>query len=112
LLLKIYQGLYQSLKETASVEVSLSVTREMVETAAGQLELGRSTDADFNTGLNLTVLETDVAKILHVTRRPRCVLLLDDAAHAFSAEQQRDFFDSSGRSRAAQFRRRLRFTRE
>lgn len=30
-------------------------------------------------------------------RRGRCVLLLDDAAHAFSPEQQRDFFKYSAR---------------
>lgn len=93
LLLKIYQGLYESLRATGRADFALSLTRQAVETAAGQLELGKTSDVELASGLNLSSLEEDVTKILQATTRPRCVLLLDDAAHAFSAEQQRDFFD-------------------
>lgn len=59
-----------------------------------QLEMG-SVD-DFSTDddpIDLNTLQIIIAKAMERAGRKRCVLLLDDAAHAFSAEQQRDFFD-------------------
>lgn len=95
LLLKIYQGLHQSLAEMGSVPVpSLRYARDVLDQLIGQLELGQ-TDLPTSDQAKLTIagLEEDVAQLLAQTGRSRCVLLLDDAAHAFSPEQQRDFFD-------------------
>jgi hypothetical protein len=94
LLLKIYQGLYSALE--ASYPTALGLlrhSREMVNRLAGQLELGQTNLDTDSPAIDIHSLDEDVGKVLAHVGRTRCVLLLDDAAHAFSPEQQRDFFD-------------------
>ena len=43
--------------------------------------------------LSISLLESEIKKILNIGDMSSCVLLLDDAAHAFSKEQQYDFFE-------------------
>lgn len=95
LLLKVYAGLYQALDDLAiPASPVLHCSRSDVATLAGQLELGQtSLPSGSGTALTVPHLEADVEALLALTNRPRCVLLLDDAAHAFSPDQQRDFFD-------------------
>jgi hypothetical protein len=95
LLLKVYRGLYQSLDELDSKpKLKLKHSKQAVDKTTGQLELGQ-TEPITDNAVRLTVaeLEEEVDSILQQLGRSRCVLLLDDAAHAFSPEQQRDFFD-------------------
>ncbi|MEQ1934553.1 MAG: hypothetical protein ABL962_11875 [Fimbriimonadaceae bacterium] len=96
LLLKIYQGLHQSLTDLkfATIGPPLRHSRDVLNQLVGQLELGQ-TDLPTSDQTKLTIagLEEDVAQVLAQGGRSRCVILLDDAAHAFSPEQQRDFFD-------------------
>lgn len=96
MLCKIYQGLYNAIDatrlEAASAIARLAIGRDAARDAASRLELG---DVD---GVNLDQLtparlQDDVSTIIYTLGRTRCVLLLDDAAHAFSPEQQRDFFE-------------------
>lgn len=93
LLLKIYQGLLSTLADlNIIVPPDLRLSKHAVDRLTGQLELGQ-TELGEAPSLDITALESDVDRILSVVGKVRCVLLLDDAAHAFSPEQQRDFFD-------------------
>mgnify|MGYP003576008287 CR=1 FL=1 len=95
LLLKIYQGVLSTLAELSLAAPStLRFSKPDVDRLTGQLELGQTELASTSSmELDISSLEEEVHKVLEVVGKSRCVLLLDDAAHAFSAEQQRDFFD-------------------
>lgn len=95
LLLKVYQGLWSTLSELeASDRCALKYTKDEVDRLAGRLELGDVFSiTDAFEGVDVPTFEEDIRRTLSETGRTRCVLLLDDAAHAFSPEQQRDFFD-------------------
>lgn len=95
MLYKIYQGVFEalSLLETPP-PAGLRSTPDVTNDVTSQLELGR-TDLilDEDQVLSIPQLEEDIVRILSKLDKKRCVLLLDDAAHAFSTEQQRDFFE-------------------
>jgi hypothetical protein len=96
LLLKIYQGLYEALERIGreSLFPLIDQPKAAIDHAAGQLELGQTEISSLNVKpLDVPTLERDIGGVLTAFDRSRCVLLLDDAAHAFSPEQQRDFFD-------------------
>lgn len=91
IIVKIYQGLYESLgKLTAGVK--LSIDKNSAAELASMLEMSKF-DNNFDRNLSIPSLESDIQEVLYKTGRSRCVILLDDAAHSFSPEQQRDFFD-------------------
>lgn len=93
ILAKIYIGLYESLAEKNSeLGSKLGVTEKSVKSLASRLELG-VTPGPEQTAIELDQLKADIDTTIEALGRPRCVLLLDDAAHAFSADQQRDFFE-------------------
>lgn len=93
--LKILEGLKDTLRELdvspsaneAFDEVTLSKIIAALE--VGELEKAKSIGMDIDV---YGVIES-IDKAMSICGRSRCVLLLDDAAHAFSPEQQRDFFD-------------------
>ncbi len=59
-----------------------------------KIELGIVDEINaINELLTISFLEDEIKKILSVSDMSSCVLLLDDAAHAFSKEQQYDFFE-------------------
>lgn len=90
-ILKIYQGIYQTLTEIG-VSIELSIGSSKAREASDFLEMSNSAKVESDS-VSIGRLEEDIAKVLEKTNRARCILLLDDAAHAFSADQQRDFFD-------------------
>jgi len=93
--LKIYEGIYSSFSDLGFLEkLDLSIQLVLVKKILGLLELGEITKAE-KEGLELTTydLEEDINYVMSLTNKPRCVLFLDDAAHAFSPEQQHDFFE-------------------
>lgn len=93
--LKIYEGIYSSFKVLGcSAQLSLKVELDTAKKVLGLLELGEINKAE-KEGVELTTydLEEDLNHVMCLTGKPRCVLLLDDAAHAFSPEQQHDFFE-------------------
>lgn len=69
------------------------------ESAAGRLievlQTGAidTASAQLDSPLTNQSLNSAIRKLLETVSRNRVVLLFDDAAHAFSSEQQRDFFD-------------------
>lgn len=91
ILLKLYQGIYESLDKLKTV-IQLSITLQEAKEAAAFLEMSNSKKVTLNP-LSVVQLEEDILRVLEKIGRTRCVLLLDDAAHAFSPDQQRDFFD-------------------
>jgi ABC-type iron transport system FetAB ATPase subunit len=93
LLHKIYAGLFETLhllKKRAATD--FRITKKATQQNIDALESGRADGVSENE-LTATGLEEDIDKVLRSLGYRRCVLLLDDAAHAFSVEQQRDFFE-------------------
>lgn len=96
LLLKVYEGLYKSLNDYKLdvSNVELSIRKRDVESYISKIELGRIEELEDMDGLvTVSVLENEICKVLEGIKFSLCVLLLDDAAHAFSKEQQYDFFE-------------------
>ena len=94
LIMKVYQGLFATLRELGvTPPTDLAVGPDTADRMAGRLELGDIDLEEESAPLYIPALERDVDQILKRLGRKRCVLLLDDAAHAFSTDQQRDFFD-------------------
>lgn len=93
--LKIYEGIYSSFKDMGySDQLDIKVKLDTAKKVLGLLELGEMDKAE-KEKIELTTydLEEDIDYVMSITGKPRCVLLLDDAAHAFSPEQQHDFFE-------------------
>lgn len=90
-LLKLYLGVYDTLRRLGS-GLEMSVTQEEASRAASLLEMSSASQVSLRP-LSVPSLEEDLLRATEKLNRSRCVLLLDDAAHAFSVDQQRDFFD-------------------
>lgn len=93
--LKIYEGIYSSFSDLGySDQLDIKVKLDTAKKILGLLELGEITKAE-KEKIELTTydLEEDINFVMSLTGKQRCVLLLDDAAHAFSPEQQHDFFE-------------------
>jgi hypothetical protein len=90
-LLKLYLGVYDTLRRLGS-SLELSISQEEASKAASLLEMSNASQVSLRP-LSVISLEEDLLRAAEKLNRSRCVLLLDDAAHAFSVDQQRDFFD-------------------
>ncbi|TMO70145.1 hypothetical protein CWC17_18775 [Pseudoalteromonas sp. S3785] len=93
--LKIYEGIYSSFQDMGYQDkLDIKVKLDTAKKVLGLLELGEIAKAE-KEKIELTTydLEEDIGCVMSLTGKPRCVLLLDDAAHAFSPEQQHDFFE-------------------
>lgn len=91
IILKIYVGIYETLARLDRSD-QLSISLNEAKKAASLLEMSSAANVNLPS-LSVPILEQDIDRIVERVDRTRCVLLLDDAAHAFSADQQRDFFD-------------------
>jgi len=91
IIFKVYLGAYETLERIGS-NIELSISRAEARRSAEFLEMSNSSKID-SEPVSIGQLEEDLIRVLDKTGRTRCILLLDDAAHAFSADQQRDFFD-------------------
>lgn len=94
IMLKVISGIYNTLTELDKKldifklsEIQVSKNIELLE--MGRIELFND-DEDLIT-INEIHLLAD--KVCEVTSKPRFILLLDDAGHAFSSDQQKDFFE-------------------
>lgn len=92
-LLKIISGLFDSIKE-----ITVTPNPDLVEKATRAKAVIR--DLEKGNVPDVLAIETSPSEIIEFLEsitiligRARCVLLLDDAAHAFSIEQQREFFE-------------------
>ena len=95
LLLKIFEGIYDSLRyyDVDISVVKLCLQEEDVKEYLSEIELGLIDRLKVDGYLTIDLLENEIKKILDINNYSSCVLLLDDAAHAFSKEQQYDFFE-------------------
>lgn len=92
-LAKIVIGIYQSLEDLkAEPSEIIKDHNANASKLVKMLEIGETPDSTKNY-LSLTQLEIFLTKWAKDHGRKRVVLLLDDAAHAFSSEQQREFFE-------------------
>jgi energy-coupling factor transporter ATP-binding protein EcfA2 len=91
IILKIYVGIYETL-DRLGCHTQLSISLGEAKKAASQLEMSNASSVNLHS-LSVPMLEQDIDRISEKVNRSRCILLLDDAAHAFSTDQQQDFFD-------------------
>ncbi|MDQ8189254.1 hypothetical protein [Roseibacillus persicicus] len=94
LIAKILIGLHETLEKfnEVSSEELLTHSRSTLEELLLLIEKGDG-DSDFEDNLAVSSVEENARRAISVLGAKRCSLLLDDAAHAFSAQQQRDFFE-------------------
>ncbi len=97
LLAQIIAGAAAVLADIGSVDVGTDdaqalATAEAMVTAIEGRRLGDAPSTDFALTPTLQLLE----RLAKSAGRKRIILLLDDAAHAFSSEQQREFFEVFG----------------
>ena len=95
LFLKIYKGILKSLRDYEIADsIDLVFNEKDIDSYINKIELGIVDEiSTANELLSISILEDEIKKILCVSEMSSCVLLLDDAAHAFSKEQQYDFFE-------------------
>jgi hypothetical protein len=94
ILFKIYQGLFGTLEELAVETPDLmKFTRKSIDKIINNIEFRHVELLKSEDLITLEDLEEEIQKVLTHLNKSHCVLLLDDAAHAFSADQQRDFFE-------------------
>lgn len=95
LFLKIYKGILKSLRDYEIADsIDLVFNEKDIDSYINKIELGIVDEiSTANELLSISILEDEIKKILSVRGMSSCVLLLDDAAHAFSKEQQYDFFE-------------------
>lgn len=76
-------------KTTLLESVELIFCEKDVDNYISKIELGIIEDINVSNELvTISVLESEIKKVLEAAGAVSCVLLLDDAAHAFSKEQQ------------------------
>lgn len=88
---KVLQGLKSSvenLNQSSNHPIDIEDVDEIIST----LELGEISRLS-NLKTDIRKLENEISKTLITFKKTRCILLLDDAGHAFSTEQQQDFFE-------------------
>lgn len=94
LILKIYEALHQTLDALGHRVVSAHLPpKDEIALAILTIESGDA--SSFNKSLEYQADEMSaiIDTIVEELGCTRCILLLDDAAHAFSPKQQEDFFD-------------------
>lgn len=94
LLLKVLQGLQESLNDMGCVTTLFDAVPFEIDKTISFLEMGR-VDLVEGVGFHLTISKTEqiINESIDMVGKSRCSLLLDDAGHAFSSEQQHDFFE-------------------
>lgn len=92
LLLKVLKGLCNTAENMGFPLPPNLVSLAQTGNSIGMLELGKIESIESDT-LTISTLRKIIDGCLISAGRKRCVLLLDDAGHAFSSDQQHDFFE-------------------
>ena len=94
IMLKVISGIYDSLIELNIKQNIFKLTEVQISKNIELLEMGRielfNDDEDL---ITLNEIHSLAEKVCEKTSKPRFILLLDDAGHAFSSDQQKDFFE-------------------
>lgn len=94
LTLKIYEGVRKAVFDsTRYVLPSEFPSTADLQRAMTALESGAALSGEAAEAYTMEGLSNAIARVLELNELARCVLLMDDAAHAFSPRQQEDFFD-------------------
>lgn len=93
LTLKVIEALRITLEQIEGVEIPESFPKkDFIEKTLVKIEAGTTDEAEIDS-FSITFLQRTIHETLEINSINRCVLLIDDAAHAFSEKQQEDFFD-------------------
>lgn len=94
MLFKVYLGLYKSLEDFGIGNFgNFKYTKNAIEKIINNIEFRHVELVQEEALITIEQIEEEISKVLEFINKSHCVLLLDDAAHAFSADQQRDFFE-------------------
>lgn len=94
LVLMIYKGIHTAIADSGHIKAPPSLPLlPIVNEAVRQLEAGTVETLEDTSTYATEALCEIITKLLSLNNLTRCILFLDDAAHAFSPRQQRDFFD-------------------
>lgn len=91
LIYKVYEGLAETIEKGAYKKLDTILSYE-IQQVVSCLELGDIENIKTENKVKRD-LELDIESLLKSNNKNRCILLLDDAGHAFSTEQQHDFFE-------------------
>lgn len=93
LTLKVIEALRKTLEKIDNINLPESFPKQdFIAKALTKIEAGATEDAEID-HFSIPFLQQAIDDILGRNGINRCVLLIDDAAHAFSEKQQEDFFD-------------------
>lgn len=92
LLTKVLGGINSTLSYLNAPVITLLSNTSSIDKTINNLEMGR-TDIEAGSETSISHLINIINVVLETLGKSRCVLLLDDAGHAFSSEQQHDFFE-------------------
>jgi hypothetical protein len=95
LVLKTYLALWGYLDDSnCRYDSSKLPSKSDLKLYISDIESGKVTKLDsIDTDIDVSQLLTDIKILISIQDKSRCVLLFDDAAHAFSPKQQEDFFE-------------------
>lgn len=94
MLLKVIEGLHETLDSINKRRGwKGKFSQKLVSRSLNLLEMGRIDLFKSESIITIEDIVTEIEFSLEQTKRKRCVILLDDAAHAFSNQQQQDFFE-------------------
>jgi len=92
--LKIYEGVHSALELAQRFSLPKTLpSRQVIESLLASIEAGKVEQARDLEQYTMDGLSRSIGAVLEENGLSRCVLLLDDAAHAFSSSQQEDFFE-------------------
>jgi energy-coupling factor transporter ATP-binding protein EcfA2 len=93
-MLKVISGIYSTLVELGIEENVYKLTKDQAAKNIELLEMGRiDLLNDKEDQVTLNEIHSLADKICEMTSKSRFIILLDDAGHAFSSDQQKDFFE-------------------
>jgi energy-coupling factor transporter ATP-binding protein EcfA2 len=88
---KVLYGLYEAIKEFDKKLISDTKSENILQ-ILNNLENGKVTDLE-DKEISIQKVIDEINNQISIINKLKCVLLLDDAGHAFSSEQQHDFFE-------------------
>ena len=93
-MLKVISGIYDSLIKMNIHKDVFRLTKDQTSKNIELLEMGRvDLLNDEDDQITLNDIHTLADKVCEISFKSRFILLLDDAGHAFSSDQQKDFFE-------------------
>lgn len=93
LTLKVIEALQKTIEQKNNLDIPLTFPKkEFIEKSLLKIEAGITEGVELEL-FSIPFLQKIIDETLSINLINRCVLLIDDAAHAFSEKQQEDFFD-------------------